>query len=115
MRTIARFFLWLVTAAIPVVIAACYGMPYKYSKSGHVIDSETKEGIQGIQVTCVVNDSDYSMAYTYEEGAFVIEYDADCDALRVEDVDGEDNGGTYLPRTVAFCKDCQDITIELHK
>ena len=115
MRIIAKFFLWLVTCAIPVVIAACYGMAYRYSKTGHVIDSETKEGIQGIEVTCLVGSDEHSMTYTGEDGYFWLEYDVRCDKLRIDDVDGEDNGGLYVGRTVDFCKDCEDITIELHK
>lgn len=115
MRTIAKFFLWLTTIALPVVIAACYGMPYRFSKTGHVVDSETKEGILGIEVACMRAGSAQATAYTLEDGSFWLEFNDPCDHYRVEDVDGEDNGGQYVSRDVEWCKDCEEITIELHK
>lgn len=115
MRIIAKFFLWLTTIAIPVVIAACYGMAYKFTKTGHVVDSETKAGIQGISVSCMVGGNVEAADTTYEDGSFWLEFNTACDELLVEDVDGEDNGGQYVDRSVPFCKDCEDITIELHK
>ncbi len=115
MRTISRFLLWLVTAALPVVIAACYGMAYRFTKSGHVVDSETKEGIPGIKIACMVDGNETATDYTYDDGSFWLEFNTACDHYRVEDVDGEDNGGLYVARDVDWCKDCEDITIELHK
>ena len=113
-RPLARLLLWLTTVAIPVFIAACYGAPYRYSKTGKVIDAESEDGIDGIQVTCVEGDYETSMAYTGPDGVFWLSYDAPCDALRIEDVDGEDHGGVYLPRTVPFDEDCAELTVELH-
>jgi len=47
-----KFILSIVTSLIPVIIAACYG-PY-YAITGNVIDSESKEGLNGITVKCGV-------------------------------------------------------------
>jgi hypothetical protein len=115
MRLVARCFLWLLTVAVPVVIAACYGPMYRFSKSGKVIDSQTKEGINNIQVTCLRNGYEQDVAYSLTTGQFDIYYDAACDELLFEDIDGEENGGTYVQRTVEFCEECPEMTVELHK
>lgn len=114
MKLISKFFLWLIGVAIPVVIAACYGAPYGFSKSGKVIDSDSKSGINNIQVSCLSSGVEQDMAYTGSDGSFWLNYDY-CDELKIEDIDGEENGGTYLPRTIPFCEECEDLTIELHK
>jgi hypothetical protein len=113
-KLLSKFFLWLMGVAIPVVIAACYGPMYSYSKSGKVLDSDSKEGINNIQVSCLSGGTEQDMAYTNRDGTFWLTYDY-CDELKVEDIDGEDNGGIYLPRTIPFDPDCVDLTIELHK
>ncbi len=115
MRLIAKFFLWLISVAIPVVIAACYGAPFAYSKTGKVVDSETKEGVNGIQVACLLDGYEQDVAYSWEDGTFWIHYDAPCDSLHLEDVDGEDNGGYYEPRTVPIDEDCEELVVELHE
>lgn len=114
MRTLAKFFLWLIGIAIPVVIAACYGMPARFSKSGKVIDSVTKQGIEGIQVTCVDGWglSYDATAHAYVGGEFTLWYDDPCSELRLEDIDAEANG-LYQPRAVPFCHECESLTIEL--
>jgi hypothetical protein len=112
MRIIAKFFLWLITVAIPVVIAACYGPLYKYSKSGKVVDSETQEGINGIQVSCMVGGSPWDVTYSDPQGEFLLMYDRPCDELQLEDVDGDQNG-RYLTTTAPFCEDCTTIAVEM--
>lgn len=112
MRLVARMFLWLIQVAIPIVIAACYGAPFRYSKSGHVIDANTKEGIDGIRVTCLENGNDWNNTYTYNSGYFEVYYDIPCDYLQFTDEDGPENG-SYRNRTIEFDQDCPDLTVEL--
>lgn len=112
MRLIARFFLWLLGIAIPIFIAACYGPPARFSKSGKVIDSESKQGVDGIEVSCLLGDQAEDITTTYGGGDFLLYFNTACDQLRFDDVDGDQNG-VYQSRTIPYCSDCQDITVEL--
>jgi hypothetical protein len=122
MRLIARFFLWLIGIAIPVVIAACYGIGYRFSKSGKVTDSKSKQGIDGIRISCVrsgqVVSSTSSRKVSYPSGNtgsgyFDIDYNTPCDELRFEDTDGPQNGGQYATKSMPFCESCSDASVEL--
>lgn len=115
LKLVARFCLWLIGIAIPVFIAACYGMPYRFSKNGRVIDAATGKGLNGVKVICLQGERDWNYEYTYHNGDFSLSYDSPCDAIRVDDVDGLDNGGEYASRTVPFCEECPDLTIELNR
>jgi len=111
-RMVCRFFLWLIGVAIPVFIAACYGMPYQYTKQGRVIDRQTQGGIGHIKVSCVQSGQTSTTTYTDAQGQFILDYDIPCDELQVTDVDGADNGA-YQQRAVPFCDDCPEIVVEL--
>lgn len=116
MRLLAKMILWLMQVAIPIVIAACYGAPFRYSKSGKVIDSETRAGINGIRITCLENGNDWNTSYSFSDGHFDVFYDVPCEYLRFTDEDGPENGGHYAERLVPFDEDCPEITVELdHK
>ncbi len=113
MRRFARFFLWLMGVAVPVFLAACYGMPYRFSKIGKVIDSESKTGINGIEVSCLNNEQVLDVSHSYEDGKFEIWYDQPCDVLVFEDVDGEENGGLYSQKQIVFDEDTDNIIVEM--
>jgi hypothetical protein len=99
-RSLARFFLWALTAAVPFVIAACYGVMYSFSRSGRVTDAVTGSGIRDIRVTCLSGTSTVDTATTEYDGSYALFSDvADCDQIRFEDVDGAANG-SYQARTV---------------
>ncbi len=120
MKWIAKPALWLLTTAIPVVIAACYGV-YEESRRvfGKVVDGDTGEGIQDIQVECVVGEgeNEYVPAGTMTlpgDGAFelwVDEYDP-CDKLVFKDLDGEENGA-YADKEIPFDEFTDGETVEL--
>ena len=112
MKWIAKFFLWLLSIAIPVFIAACYGPSVKYSKSGKIIDGQSRLGVQGIQVTCMVNGRVEDTAISEVNGDFIIWYNTPCDELHFKDVDGVSNG-QHPDQTETFCKDCPSIDVEL--
>lgn len=114
-RLLAKYLLWLIGVAIPVFIAACYGMPYRYTKQGRVIDRDTKQGINAIKVTCIRAGSTQITSYSGPDGGVDLDYDLPCDELLAEDTDGPANGGTYLAATIAYCEPCGDFTIELTK
>jgi len=111
----SRFLLWLIGVAIPVFIAACYGMPYQYSKRGRVVDRQTQEGIPNIMVTCVRAGNDQFSIPSWDDGRFELSYDLPCDDVRLTDTDGVDNGGEYKQRVVSFCDTCGDIVVEMDK
>jgi hypothetical protein len=108
-KRLARPILWLLTSAIPVFIAACYGPPMEddwdggldpeKSVTGRVLSALTGSGIPYIKVSCLVSGRDGQEVYdeTYSApggGAFELwssEY-TPCETLRFEDVDGADNG-----------------------
>lgn len=117
MKLISKLLLFMLGLITPVFIAACYGAGYMYSKTGRVIDSETSQGIDNIQVTCIRNGANYysDQYYSYADGTFYVEYNTACDQLRFEDIDGEANGGFYEPRTIPFNEDCEELTVELHR
>jgi hypothetical protein len=97
MTRAARWLLWVFTMAIPVFIAACYGPPMRYSRSGKVEDASTGQGLQDIDVTCMNGAERGWMSRTYSvAGAFLLYYDTACTSLLVEDALtlDEADGGT---------------------
>lgn len=90
MTKLARLGLRLLTLAVPSVLAACYG-PSVLTR-GQVIDSETKEGIEGISVSCEANSSNRVGTRTGTGGYFQLDYVGECETLVAEDVDGELRG-----------------------
>jgi putative lipoprotein (rSAM/lipoprotein system) len=91
-----RAVLWLLTAAIPFVIAACYGV-YTGFVRGRVVDAQTGQPVQGIQVDATSNRENpaaglLSSALTDADGAFEVPVST---YIVFEDVDGEQNGGLY--------------------
>ena len=116
MQFVAKFFLWIIGVAIPVVIAACYGMPYRYGKTGRVVDAETQAGINGLKVSCLKGGAEIGMDYSSPTGYFDIGYDQPCEFVQVTDEDGELNGGIYLEQTVPYCEGCpEQLVIPMSK
>ena len=114
MRYVSRFLLWTTGLVVPVMIAACYGMSYAFTKCGKVVDAESKAGIGNIEVTCMRDGVAGGGSYTDVEGGFCLGYDEPCDTLEAVDVDGEENGGEYQSKSVPFDGE-DDVTIKLTK
>lgn len=116
MRTVIRWMsrkaLWVVTAVSPVVIAACYGMEYMFSRHGVVVDRSTGVGIDGIKVTCRSATYGDTSGYSSYSGQFWLENDEPCDAVVFEDVDGAANG-SYQFRSVPLSEVEDDGIVEL--
>lgn len=106
MKRIKKWLLGVLISTIPVVIAACYGVPYDVQ--GRVVDAKTAEGLNGIEVTCI-NYDDFSTPeneaeelVTYTTGGyyeFEVTSTGTCAVIKLRDVDGAENG-TYLRKTV---------------
>lgn len=111
MKHVSKWLLRAVTMAVPVVIAACYGMMYRYSRAGKVVDASTGTGIPGIQVTCLRGGLQDGLAMTDASGGFLLDYDA-CDELEAKDVDGTENG-SYQTKKIPFPPGSDDITVSL--
>jgi GMP synthase-like glutamine amidotransferase len=111
-RWMSRKALWVVTAVSPVVIAACYGMEYMFSRHGVVVDRSTGAGIAGIKVTCRSSTYGDTVDYSTNSGQFWLENDDACSAVAFEDVDGALNG-SYQSRTVAVSEVEDDGIVEL--
>jgi hypothetical protein len=124
MRNIQRLLLWLITGAIPVVIAACYGVVMDFYKPGKVLDKATQKGIPDIEVRCAgltedagaVEDAGEDtglLAVSDAEGSFVISGQPGCDTLRFIDVDGADNGGQYSAVEAPLGADGAELVVEM--
>lgn len=111
MGVIARFLVWILAVAVPVVIAACYGMPYRYVR-GRVVDARTQKGIKGIEVTCMRGGEAADSMYTWEDGGFEVGGIDSCDEVLARDIDGVDNGGIYAEKTAPVQGDSY-VSIEL--
>ncbi len=110
-RLLSRFGLWLLGLIVPVFIAACYGVYYAFSKTGKVLDHKTGAGVEGIEVTCLLNGQAQSSDISGSGGSFFLQYDK-CDQLRLTDVDGAQHG-EYQPSTVPFCGTCSSLDLEV--
>jgi hypothetical protein len=131
----------LLTTAIPVFIAACYGAPVCMSDPGGEGDSDTdadgdadyadKRSFRGtvrsasdgavvpyIRVSCGFFGMDgaeiYDATYTTIAGTFELWYSVTtpCDFLLFEDIDGAFNG-TFAAKEVSFDGAVQDDVYEL--
>jgi len=126
MQRLAKPILWLLTTAIPVFIAACYGAPMEgedsdKSVAGRVLSALTGSGISGIRVSCMVPGAEGPEVYdqAFSEGAdgeFLLWTSAysPCDTLLFEDVDGADNGA-YQPLELQYADDGADVVAELEE
>ncbi|MGI5863873.1 MAG: hypothetical protein ACOX6T_17705 [Myxococcales bacterium] len=115
MKHLTRALLKLMTAGIPVVIAACYGAPYQYSKSGRVLDRSTHVGIPGIRIGCVLPDGGVAYeTHSNTDGSFLVEYDQECAKITAEDVDGEENG-RYKATEIPFSAESATLTVLMDK
>jgi putative lipoprotein (rSAM/lipoprotein system) len=76
-----------------------YACPYAdYTLTGTVIDADSSKAIEGIEIR--FSDYDHLTAFSDSSGAWRIEGRVMCgwrDSLHVTDVDGEANGGIFLP------------------
>ncbi len=51
MRRLARVALWILGIAFPVFLAACYGPPHSYSRTGNVTENPGDPGGKGAAQT----------------------------------------------------------------
>jgi hypothetical protein len=136
MKLLARPLLWLLTTAIPVFIAACYGAisecgitgpdsdadsdsdgdadaPDKWSFRGTVRSAVDGAVIPYIRVSCgifgMAGAEIFDATYTTSAGAFELWYSTTtpCDFLRFEDQDGPLNG-SFAAKEIPFASALQD-------
>lgn len=142
LKRLAKPFLWLLTTAIPVFIAACYGAPgyscgygsdsdgdtdgdtdvpqvgHLRSFRGMVRNALTAVAVPYIRVTCgglgMSGEEAVDKSYSKPDGSFELWHSdvVPCDFLRFEDVDGAFNG-SFAPKEVDFDNAIQDDVYEL--
>ncbi len=112
MRFGKKLLLGVMGVVVPVIVAACYGVPYRFSKSGKVVDKTTGQGVPSLDVVCVSGNNEADLTVTGVDGVFDLWYDQACDAVLIRDVDGDTNG-VYGAQRVDFCEDCDPWVIEI--
>ncbi len=85
MKKLARACLRLTLFALPMAIAACYGMVARYSKEGKVVDKDTHESLSDITVKCVDAKGNVTATAISYGGTFNLQHDEPCDHLDAAD------------------------------
>ncbi len=85
MKKLARACLRLTLFALPMAIAACYGMVARYNKEGKVVDKDTHESLSDITVKCVDAQGAVLGTATSYSGNFTLPHDEPCDHLEASD------------------------------
>lgn len=113
MRKMSRFLLGIVTTAIPVVIAACYGMAYQFSQRGKVVNKTTKAGVAGLRVECRTDSNAMTdRTYSATDGSFDL-YTSSRGGCKTIAVDDDRESGARYASTTADPDPSRDITIEV--
>ena len=113
MKTLYRVCVRLVTLTIPVVIAACYGPPSRYSILGHVIDKTTHAPIGSVEIDCIDSKGTVETSATsLADGSFDLYYDTVCDHLQVTPL-AVDGGVGYQSTTVPVSASDTTVTVQL--
>jgi hypothetical protein len=138
-NAVAKALLRLVTAIVPVFIAACYGAPVNMvSYTGRAVDRTTGKGINGLEVTCIASNGpvDWKGDHTVTSGCYDTEFcdagadggstytmpgdghfelgsDQPCLWILVEDLDGAENRGRYAPSQVPTSDTGAEIVVEM--
>ena len=90
----------LFAGSFSMVLAACYGVPVDIDDqiTVHTVN-EVNEAIPGLKVTLTNNGERVYEDYTDESGnvyySYLEENESNDYKLKIEDVDGEENGGIY--------------------
>ncbi len=108
MKRLAAIAVKVFTLGIPMVIAACYGMPARYSLMGTVIDADTQDPLSDIKVSCIDRGGAVTDSTTSYEGDWTLYYDELCDQLAAEDTKSP---ARYQQLTVPF--DGKDTTLRM--
>ncbi len=113
MRRVSRYLLGIVTCAVPVFIAACYGIAMSFSQRGRVIDKDSKAGVGGLRVECLTASSAVSdMTTTALDGAFDL-HTADQASCTTIAVDDQRAASSHYASTTAKSDASKDLVIEV--
>lgn len=117
---IEKIILALFTGVFPVFIAACYGPAANFGPPDSfegIVRDPAGNPIPDILVRCMDGEDEVASTYTMAgDGAFQLPglYDDPCETLIFEDVDGEENGGTFAPKSIELDGvEYFEVTLEL--
>lgn len=101
MKNVSRWVLGLVTSAVPLVIAACYGVAYTFSQRGRVVDKNSKAGVAGLRVECrSTGNSVTDISYSETDGQFFLSTMNAGSCANVQVSDEREVGKHYATTTV---------------
>ena len=115
MKRLARLLLRFFVVAVPVFIAACYGVAYNFTRRGKVVDKDSKKGLFGVTVTCDHKDGTKELpANTDVDGRFLLDFNKPCDTVTASQ-EPTDGPAAYQKTTIPFVDDGSDLLIEMPK
>jgi hypothetical protein len=117
-RFFAKVLLSVVTGAVPVLIAACYGVSNvgpEGSCGGKVVDKTAGTGVTGIEVHCLNGAGDsFDVSVSASDGSFLVQQPVGgCASLEARDVDGAARGSYATATVPADRPSCLDTSIRI--
>lgn len=105
LRKFKRKLILLFTGSFTLVLAACYGVPVDLKTDITVQTlNEQDEPIEGLKVTMINNGErmyeDYSDVNGYVKYPYLDDNEDNDYVLKIEDIDGEENGGKFFSKLV---------------
>jgi putative lipoprotein (rSAM/lipoprotein system) len=110
----------LFAGSFTMVLAACYGMPVDFESDITVNTvNEVNEAIPGLKVTLTKNGERIYEDYTDSVGNVyyeMLEFNGyNGYNVKIEDIDGEENGGEFLSETLNIDGYQEEYTVEMNK
>ena len=110
----------LFTGSFTMVLAACYGVPIDLQNEISVQTiTEQNQAIQGLKVTMINNGERVSEDISNEDGyvyyPFLDDNEDNDYSFKVEDIDGEENGGKFKSQVIDIHNYNSDYTVEMTK